>query len=52
MAFDGGYPQAVAAPALGDDTADVLIECLGLTEEEVVVLTESGTVATGSAEPR
>ena len=52
MAFDGGYPQAVAAPALGDDTADVLIECLGLTEDEVVALTESGTVATGSAEPR
>jgi crotonobetainyl-CoA:carnitine CoA-transferase CaiB-like acyl-CoA transferase len=34
----------VAAPALGDDTAAVLSECLGLSQEEIRGLTESGTV--------
>ena len=30
MSINGDYPQAVAAPALGDDTAAVLAEWLGL----------------------
>ena len=52
MSIDGIYPPALEAPALGADSNDVLIECLGLTEDEVVLLTESGTVATGSEEQR
>lgn len=45
MAIDGAYPPAVPAPALGDDTAAVLDEWLGLSADEVEALTESGTVA-------
>ena len=49
MAIDGTYPPAVAAPAVGDDTATVLTEHLGLGADEIAGLIESGTVATGSA---
>jgi 2-methylfumaryl-CoA isomerase len=45
MSIDGTYPRAVAAPAVGDDTAAVLSECLGLSPDEISRLTESGTVA-------
>ncbi|HKP40363.1 CoA transferase [Mycobacterium sp.] len=45
MSIDGTYPPAVAAPAVGDDTASVLTEWLGLRADEVGRLTESGTVA-------
>lgn len=45
MSIDGSYPPAAPAPALGDDTAAVLGDWLGLTPEEISVLTESGTVA-------
>jgi 2-methylfumaryl-CoA isomerase len=45
LEIDGTYPSAVAAPALGDDTAAVLGEWLGMTPDEVGRLTESGTVA-------
>ncbi|ORA37723.1 CoA transferase [Mycobacterium aquaticum] len=48
MAIDGVYPPAVPAPAIGDDTAAVLAEHLGLGADEIAALTESGTVATGS----
>ena len=48
MAIDGVYPPAVPAPAVGDDTATVLAEHLGLGAAEIAALTESGTVATGS----
>jgi 2-methylfumaryl-CoA isomerase len=44
MEIDGAYPKAVPAPALGDHTADVLRR-LGLTDDEVGALFESGTVA-------
>jgi 2-methylfumaryl-CoA isomerase len=44
MSIDGAYPPAVAAPALGDHTDDVLRE-LGLAADEVARLFESGTVA-------
>lgn len=49
IAIDGNYPQAVPAPALGDDTAAVLTDWLGLADGDVAQLAESGTVATGSA---
>jgi 2-methylfumaryl-CoA isomerase len=44
LAIDGTYPRAVAAPALGDHTAEVLA-ALGLAEDELRRLFESGTVA-------
>lgn len=50
MSIGGQYPPAVPSPALGDDTAGVLSEWLGLAADEVVRLIESGTVATGSGE--
>ncbi|MFG1929575.1 CoA transferase [Mycobacterium sp. NPDC048908] len=43
--IDGTYPPAVPAPALGDDTAAVLSEWLGMTGDEISGLTASGTVA-------
>lgn len=46
MSIAGRYPAAVAAPALGDDTAAVLSDWLGMPADEVDRLTESGTVAT------
>jgi len=45
LEIDGAYPSAVAAPALGDDTAAVLREWLQLNPEEIRQLAESGTVA-------
>lgn len=48
IAIDGTYPPAVAAPALGDDTAAVLAEWLGMPADEIAYLAESGSVATGS----
>lgn len=44
IAIDGDYPPAVAAPALGDDSAGVLNEWLGLSAADVDALTESGAV--------
>jgi 2-methylfumaryl-CoA isomerase len=49
MAIDGAYPPAVAAPALGDDTAAVLADWLHIDAAEVGRLVEFGVVATGSA---
>lgn len=48
VAIDGAYPPAAPAPALGDDTAAVLAEHLGLDADAIAALAESGTVATGS----
>jgi 2-methylfumaryl-CoA isomerase len=45
VAINGDYPVAVPAPALGDDTADVLADWLGLSEADIDHLTDSGTVA-------
>lgn len=50
VAIDGAYPPAVPAPALGDDTAEVLAQWLGLPAEDIAELAESGTVATGSVQ--
>jgi 2-methylfumaryl-CoA isomerase len=47
MSIGGVYPSAVAAPALGDDTAAVLGEWLGLSSDEIERLIQVGTVATG-----
>ena len=44
VAINGEYPPAVPAPALGDDTGDVLTEWLGLSSSDIDRLTESGTV--------
>jgi 2-methylfumaryl-CoA isomerase len=44
VAINGEYPRAVAAPALGDDTAGVLADWLGLSTSDIDRLTESGTV--------
>ena len=49
VSIGGVYPPAVPAPALGDDTAAVLAERLGLSADEIAALSESGTVATDSA---
>jgi 2-methylfumaryl-CoA isomerase len=45
MSIGGVYPAAEVAPALGDDTSAVLGEWLGLTPDEIVRLTDAGTVA-------
>jgi 2-methylfumaryl-CoA isomerase len=50
MEIDGAYPPAVASPALGDDTAAVLLEWLQLNPDEIRHFAESGTVATGSGD--
>lgn len=48
IAVDGVYPPAVPAPALGDDTAAVLGEWLGMDTADIDRLTQAGAVATGS----
>ena len=45
LAIDGAYRPAVPAPALGDHTADVLRNRLGLSDDEIQRLTDAGTVA-------
>jgi 2-methylfumaryl-CoA isomerase len=44
-AFDGVHPASAAAPALGQDTADVLTENLGLTAADIARLTDTKTIA-------
>jgi 2-methylfumaryl-CoA isomerase len=44
LAINGDYPEAVPAPALGDDTAGVLADWLGLSDDDIAGLTEAGTV--------
>lgn len=44
MSIGGVYPPAAVAPALGDDTAAVLGEWLGLTPDEIARLADAGTV--------
>ncbi|VEG53600.1 L-carnitine dehydratase/bile acid-inducible protein F [Mycolicibacterium aurum] len=45
VSIDGTYPAAVPAPALGDDTTDVLENWLALDRAQVADLLDSGTVA-------
>ena len=46
MSVDGTHTAPRPAPALGDDTAAVLSERLGMSAGEIADLVESGTVAT------
>ena len=48
-AFDGAHPAAAPAPALGQDTADVLTERLGLTAADIARLTDAKTIGDNSA---
>lgn len=50
LSIDDERVPAVPAPALGDDTADVLVELLGTSAGELQRLYESGTVALGSTD--
>jgi 2-methylfumaryl-CoA isomerase len=43
-AFDGVHPASAPAPALGQDTADVLVECLGLTADDITRLSGAKTI--------
>ena len=45
IAFDGIHPTSGPAPALGQDTADVLVEGLGLTRADIERLTTAKTIA-------
>jgi 2-methylfumaryl-CoA isomerase len=45
LSIDGAYPPAVAAPALGDHTVEVLRDRLGLSDDDVRALLDAGTVA-------
>lgn len=44
-AFDGTHPASAPAPALGQDTADVLAQYLGLTTADIARLTSAKTIA-------
>lgn len=45
MSFGGRHIRARAAPALGQDTAEVLTERLGMSQRDIAALVESGAVA-------
>jgi 2-methylfumaryl-CoA isomerase len=45
IAFDGHHPAGAPAPALGQDTADVLTRCLGLTSADIDRLANAKTIA-------
>src|ERR1700758_253285 len=44
-AFDGTHPASAPAPALGQDTADLLAQYLGLTTADIERLTTAKTIA-------
>lgn len=46
LSLDGLHPPAVAAPTLGDDTASVLANRLGIGPQELAALIDAGTVIT------
>ena len=43
--FDGAHPLSAPAPALGQDTADLLAQYLGLTTADIERLTSAKTIA-------
>ncbi|OBH09439.1 CoA transferase [Mycobacterium sp. E1747] len=48
-AFDGTHPPSAPAPALGQDTAELLTERLGLTTADIARLTSAQTIGTDNA---
>jgi 2-methylfumaryl-CoA isomerase len=48
-AFDGAHPGGAPAPALGQDTADLLAERLGLSTADIARLTSAQTIGEASA---
>ncbi len=44
-AFDGAHPAGAPAPALGQDTADVLERCLGLSAADIERLADAKAIA-------
>lgn len=48
-AFDGAHPAGAPAPALGQDTADVLAERLGLSTADIARLANAQTIGEVSA---
>jgi 2-methylfumaryl-CoA isomerase len=52
VAFDGAYPPATPAPALGDDTTAVLRDWLSFDDAGIADLVASGTVASSDEGPR
>jgi 2-methylfumaryl-CoA isomerase len=44
-AFDGSHPASAPAPTLGQDTADLLAERLGLSSADLTRLEDAGTIA-------
>jgi len=51
-AFDGSHPGPAPAPALGQDTADVLAERLGLTPADIERLAGANTIARAARRQR
>jgi 2-methylfumaryl-CoA isomerase len=45
VAFDGTHPASAAAPTLGQDTAEVLAQQLGLTSADIERLASANTIA-------
>ena len=43
--FDGSHPVSTPAPNLGQDTARLLAERIGLSSDEITRLTDAGTIA-------
>ncbi|OBA63283.1 mesaconyl-CoA isomerase [Mycobacterium sp. 1100029.7] len=44
VAFDGNHATSAPAPALGQDTADVLTQYLGLTQDDIARLVSAKTI--------
>lgn len=44
VAFDGAHPASAAAPALGQDTAEILERRLGMTSADIERLTDANTI--------
>jgi 2-methylfumaryl-CoA isomerase len=49
VVFDGAHPASAPAPGLGQDTVDILEQCLGLTPADIERLTNAKTIGEGSA---
>ncbi|MGE2815965.1 CoA transferase [Mycobacterium heidelbergense] len=48
VSFDGAHPASAPAPTLGQDTADLLAQCLGLTPADIQRLTSNNTIGNDS----